>query len=168
MRFDKKSRKIRTKKKNKKKTSSTGLPFWVYLLLGLIFLAFFYFVLFGGHKKQLRRVLQEKILEDMDRICAAAILFYQNNNRYPTDLEGISVLIAGPPETSGSEPEASAPGYLKVKPSDPWGSPYLFKGTAKGDKMVLVCRGADRKEGGTGDNADVIRQGCKSTGLPPP
>ncbi len=166
MRFDKKSRKIRIKKKKKKK-SSAGLPFWVYPLVGLIFLAFFYFVLFGGHKKQLRRIQQEKIREDMDRICAAGILFFQEHGRYPTDQEGLSALIAERSGSSDSELSEPAAGSLNSLPNDPWGTPYFYKGDAKGDHITLVCRGADRKQGGTGDAADVIREGCKSTGLSP-
>ncbi len=165
MRFDKKSRKIRTKKKKKK--SANSVSFWVYLAVGLLFFAFFYFILYGGHKKQLRKTQQEKIREDMDRICSAARLFYQDNGRYPTNTEGLGVLIRDPEGTTGSANRPGRAGTLDKLPLDPWGMPYRYLGSSSGDPPTLLSFGSDKAEGGTGDAEDVIRKGCTVTGLPP-
>ena len=92
MRFDKRSRKLRVKKKKGGKAFRTTASFWGYLVLGLILLGGFYFLLYGAHKKGLRRVRQEKIQEDFDRICAAAILYSEDHGTFPSSDEGIAAV----------------------------------------------------------------------------
>jgi general secretion pathway protein G len=49
--------------------------------------------------------------------------------------------------------------YLQAEvPPDPWGTPYVYRqpGSA-GKDYDLVSLGADRRSGGTGDDADIVR-----------
>jgi general secretion pathway protein G len=165
MRFNKRSRKIRIKKK-KKKSSIKPSSFLGYLALGMLLLGLFYFVLYRGHEKQLRRIRQEKIQEDFDRICAAVILRYQDHGTYPSDEQGIGVLVKTGDQPSASDDPAGSSGYLERLPLDPWQNPYTFRGSQRADEITLICWGADGMQGGTGEAADVIRQGCRSTALP--
>ena len=163
MRFDKRSRKINKKKKKKKHT--TRMSFWWYLLIGLLFIAFYYFILYQGHEKELDKIQSEKIREDMDKICYALILYYQENDRYPSAKEGLSALISTQKETPVSDGQSSSGSYLERIPKDPWGIPYGYKPSTNNNTATLFCWGADRMPGGTGEAADVIREGCRPAGL---
>ena len=165
MRFNKRSRKIRIKKK-KRKNSIKASSFLGYLALGVLLLGLFYFVLYRGHEKQLRRIRQEKIQEDFDRICAAVILRFQDQGTYPSDEQGIAGLVKKGGQPSASDSPAQSSGYLERLPLDPWQNPYAYRGSERADEITLICWGADGMQGGTGEAADVIRQGCRSTTFP--
>ena len=165
MRFDKKSRKIRVKKKKRKNSRSTA-SFFGYVAFALVLLGLFYFLLYSGHKKGLRRIRQEKIQEDFDRICAAAILHAQEHGTFPSTEQGIAALVrkvVNPPAPGGS---SVSTGALERMPLDPWRTPYAYRGSARADEITLISWGADGMQGGTGEAADVIRKGCRSTALP--
>ena len=40
-------------------------------------------------------------------------------------------------------------------PTDPWGHPYLYQAGQNGASFQIKTLGADAKEGGTDENADV-------------
>ncbi len=168
MRFDKRSRKIRVKKKKKKtkRQAKSSASFWGYGVLALVLLGGFYFLLYSSHQKGLRRIRQEKIQEDFDRICAAVILYEQDHGICPSTEQGIAVLLkrAVKPPAPGKAPVAD--GTLERIPLDPWRNPYAYRGSPKADGITLICWGADGRQGGAGEAADVIRQGCRSTALP--
>jgi general secretion pathway protein G len=165
MRFDKRSRKIRVKKK-RKKNAIKPWSFLGYLALGLLLLGLFYLVLYRGHERQLRRIRQEKIQEDFDRICAAVILHFQDHGTYPSTEQGIAVLVKKENQPSAPGDPAAISGTLQRVPLDPWQTPYAYRGSERADEITLICWGADGMKGGTGEAADVIRQGCRSTALP--
>ena len=163
MRFNKKSRKIRTKKKKTRKSGSYS--FWGFLIAGFLLLGGFFFLLYSGHMKQVKKIHQFKIQEDMDRICVAAILFFQDHGRYPTTPEGIALLRSDRMPSSHSQPPSSRTGYIERVPRDPWRNPYIYKGPHDGIPLMLISLGADGKQGGTGEAADIIQERCSSTGL---
>lgn len=163
MRFDKRSRKIR---KKKKKTQTTTASFLGYLAFGIVLLALFYLLLYRGHEKQLRRIHQEKIQEDFDRICSALILYFQEHGVYPSNDQGLGVLIRKADESSESGEPTVSLGSLERVPLDPWGNPYAYRTSERADEITLISWGADGTQGGSGESADVIRQGCRSTALP--
>ena len=165
MRFDKRSRKIRVKKK-KKKSSIKASSFVGYLALGVLILGLFYFVLYRGHQKQLVRIREDKIQEDFDRICAALILRFQDHGTYPSNEQGLAELVGKADQPAASGDSAGSGGYLERIPLDPWRNPYVYRGSEKADGITLICWGADGIQGGAGEAADVIRQGCRSTALP--
>lgn len=87
------------------------------------------------------------------RAIGTALEFYRlDNSTYPSTEQGLAALVTQPngyPEAKNWNPE----GYLPRIPVDPWGEPYVY--TNAGTKFDIYSYGADRKEGGTGFNADI-------------
>lgn len=164
MRFNKRSRKIRSKRK-KTISRRTG-SFLAYLALAGVVLGGFYYLLYIAHEKGLRKVRQEKIQEDFDRICTAAILYAQDCGAFPTTEQGIHALLKQRLDPSAAGTAPGCTGTLESPPTDPWQNPYAYRGATSADEIVLVCWGANGAQGGTGEAADVLRQGCRSTPLP--
>lgn len=170
MRFDKRSRRIRPKRKKKaagKNRPSAGVPFWIYLAGGLALLGVFYFAIYRSHETQLRKSRREKIREDMDRICTAAILHFQAHGRYPATLE--ELLSPQAPDNQGAESDLHpADRLLERLPVDPWGRPYVYRAPEGEAPLALISWGQDGEPGGRGEAKDVIREGCRSSGLGEP
>ena len=166
MRFNKASRKIRIKKKKKKKPV-ISTSFVVYLLIGAALLFILYLAVINKHGQKLQDIKQEKISKDMDRICLAALLYFQDYGEYPLSDRGTIFLTKAylKKETDKTDPAAEG-GFLEKILADPWGNPYTYEYSTKENAIILRCRGADGKPGGTGEAADVIRQGCPPTILP--
>ncbi len=78
-----------------------------------------------------------------------------DNGQYPSTQQGLSALWEMPtvdPPTNWRGP------YLrKPVPNDPWGVPYMFvsPGTVNPTTYDLQSYGADKKPGGTGEDADI-------------
>ena len=75
--------------------------------------------------------------------------FYYEHNRFPASLDE---LVNKPADVD------AANWNPMVRPKDlidPWGRPYLYKCPGSHDKYDLYSLGADGREGGTGDDADV-------------
>src|SRR5687767_12789728 len=61
---------------------------------------------------------------------------------YPTGQEGLQVLVEGR--------------YIRRLPNDPWGNPYRYVTPGdSGRPFSIRSLGADGREGGTGENADI-------------
>lgn len=73
---------------------------------------------------------------------------------YPSTEEGLEALWQAPP---GKEGLWNGPYINGPIPKDPWGTPYVYRcpGELNREKYDLYSLGADRKEGGTGINADL-------------
>ncbi|HEV8262436.1 MAG TPA: type II secretion system major pseudopilin GspG [Burkholderiales bacterium] len=71
---------------------------------------------------------------------------------YPTDQEGMRALVEPP---AGSE-RWNGP-YLKNREAltDPWGNPYRYRFPGEHGEYDLFSLGADAKDGGEGNNADI-------------
>lgn len=94
-----------------------------------------------------RTVAQSQIEEFM----AALDNFYVDVGRYPTTEEGLDALRNKPT----SAHKWNGPYLKKEIPLDPWGNPYVYHSPGKNGGFDIVSYGADGKEGGEGDNADV-------------
>ncbi len=164
MRFNKKSRKIRIKKK--KQNLKARASFWGYAALAVLLLGVFYFFLYASHQKGLRRIRQEKIQDDFDRICAAAILYFQEHGTFPSTGQGLAGLVGKAAEPIAAGNPGIRTGILERVPLDPWRNPYEYRGSRHADEITLICWGADGRQGGNGEAADVVRKGCRSTALP--
>ena len=72
--------------------------------------------------------------------------------RYPTESEGLKALVENP----GNMPNWNGP-YLKKKemPKDPWGFDYQYRFPGEHGNFDIWSLGADNREGGEGENADV-------------
>lgn len=72
--------------------------------------------------------------------------------RYPTQQEGLQALMVQPAGVANW----NGP-YLKTKDSltDPWGNPYQYKLPGTHGDYDLYSQGADGRDGGDGENADI-------------
>lgn len=77
--------------------------------------------------------------------------FYLDVGRFPSVEEGVSSLYFDQTGISGW-----AGPYLKsAVPSDPWGKDYQYRSPGRIAPYEVFSYGADGKEGGQGENADI-------------
>lgn len=99
---------------------------------------------------------RQRIESDFGTICSAADGFKLDTGRYPTQSEGLVILLpngGGFPTPRTTNPK----GYLKSIPIDPWGRPYVY--IAWDTDFRVLTYGANGIPGGTGDDEDV--SGCE-------
>jgi len=73
--------------------------------------------------------------------------FYTSYDRFPTNEEGLGVLI---------KPSEEFPnGLLSFLPEDPWGHAYEYVSPGRAAAFDIVSYGADHREGGTGADKDL-------------
>ena len=77
--------------------------------------------------------------------------FFVDVGRYPATQEGLKALrvtIEGTDAWKGP--------YLKKDvPSDPWGHAYVYRSPGRSGGYEIISHGADGREGGEGENADI-------------
>ncbi len=80
---------------------------------------------------------------------------YLDMGRYPTTEEGLRALYY-PPEQEGEK--WHGPYSKKPVTNDPWGRPYVYEcpGTHSALPYEVMSYGREGKEGGEGDDADII------------
>jgi general secretion pathway protein G len=85
----------------------------------------------------------------------AVVQFHMDTGRWPTETEGLSVLINKPSDAT-NWPQG---GYLEVTdlPKDGWGRDFIFQlAPESGKPFVIKSLGADGQEGGEGYDADLL------------
>ena len=85
-----------------------------------------------------------KVKNDIMALEGALDLYKLDNGRYPSNSEGLKILI--------NEKENT---YLKRLPLDPWGNAYQFDNPGKNNKIDIYSYGADQKPGGSGIDKDI-------------
>jgi general secretion pathway protein G len=90
---------------------------------------------------------------DIKGIGVALDLFLLDTGHYPTEQEGLAVLVERP--NNGAEWHGP---YLKSKrvPLDPWVRPYIYHFPGQHGDYDLFTFGADNAPGGAGENQDVV------------
>jgi len=84
----------------------------------------------------------------------AVAQFKMDTGRYPTEEEGLNVLIEQPSDVKGYQPG----GYLDSTdlPTDAWGNEFVYIAYPESGKpYVVVSYGADGQEGGEEYDADL-------------
>jgi general secretion pathway protein G len=78
-------------------------------------------------------------------------LYHLEMGRYPTEEEGLKALVEPAQAEGWSGP------YLKNREAltDPWHHPYVYRIPGEHGEYDLYSLGADGKEGGEKDNADI-------------
>jgi general secretion pathway protein G len=71
--------------------------------------------------------------------------------RYPSTQDGLKALRAKP---EGAE-KWKGPYLKKEIPLDPWGQAYVYREPGRSGGYEIVSYGADGREGGEGENADI-------------
>lgn len=73
--------------------------------------------------------------------------------RYPTTSEGLEALLTQPSDADGW----NGPYLKKVEiPLDPWSHPYQYRSPGEHGDYDLFSYGADKAEGGEGEDADIV------------
>lgn len=91
---------------------------------------------------------------DLQSVGNALDLYKLDNYSYPSTDQSLQALVSKPsgyPEASNWNPA----GYLKKIPLDPWGKEYLYLSPGAEQDFDLFSLGADGREGGEGNNADI-------------
>jgi general secretion pathway protein G len=100
----------------------------------------------------LARAKAQRAKSDLRTLAGAVDSFYGQNSRFPTNQEGLKVLV-GP--------------YIQVLQNDPWGRPYLYVQPGRGGMpFEIVTYGADGREGGTGADADLTNNDADVVAAP--
>jgi general secretion pathway protein G len=88
----------------------------------------------------------------IDGFSKALDLYFIDAGRYPSTAEGLDALVRKP----GSAAGWNGP-YLKSDkvPADPWGNRYNYRSPGEHGKYDLYSYGADGKDGGSGNDADI-------------
>lgn len=88
----------------------------------------------------------------IDNFAKSLDLYFLDNGRYPTSSEGLDALIHQPAASNSWRGP-----YLKSDklPADPWGASYNYRSPGEHGKYDVYSYGADGREGGAGDAADV-------------
>lgn len=88
------------------------------------------------------RAAVTKARADIATLEQAIEMYRLDNMRYPTMEEGLQALMAG--------------NFLRRLPNDPWNRAYAYAAPGPDGKPFLVSSlGADGREGGDGENADI-------------
>ena len=90
----------------------------------------------------------------MNNIANALDLYRLDNGHYPSTQQGLEALVSKPsgsPEPRNYNPDA----YLKSVPEDPWNNEYQYISPGAEHPYNLYSYGADGREGGEGDAADI-------------
>ena len=123
----------------------------VILILGLL-AAFVVPNIVGAGDKAKR----DLVCSQMHSIANALDMFKMDNGMYPDTEEGLKALVSNP--DSDKYPAYSNKPYMKRVPKDSWGQPIQY--VKNGNNFDLISFGADRKEGGEGDGADIRYSQC--------
>lgn len=87
------------------------------------------------------RLLQ--VRQDLHQITAALGIFRIDHGYYPTEREGLELLVRE--------------GLLPRTPKDPWSNAYLYSRVGSDSTHYRIrSLGADGREGGSGLNADIV------------
>jgi len=98
------------------------------------------------------RAMVTKAKADIATLEQAIETYRLDNLDFPADLQA---LVAAPPGLAS--PDRYRPGgYVRRLPQDPWGQPYQYRRqSTRGGQFDVFSYGADRKEGGEGNDADL-------------
>ncbi|TQV63398.1 MAG: type II secretion system protein GspG [Sulfurovum sp.] len=109
---------------------------------------------FDGAKKDLVCVQMKSVASMLDT-------FHLHNDKYPDTEEGLEALKSNPDE--GKYSNYASGGYMKEKetPKDSWQTPFTYISTGK--EFDLISLGADKKEGGEAENADIYFSKCSQS-----
>ncbi|MGE3745887.1 MAG: type II secretion system major pseudopilin GspG [Sphingomonadaceae bacterium] len=73
---------------------------------------------------------------------------------YPPVVDGLQALVTVPAGL-GNAARYRSGGYIKRLPDDPWGNAYQYAFPGRHGPFDIYSLGADGREGGEGENADI-------------
>lgn len=87
----------------------------------------------------------------IENFATALDSYYIDVGRYPNTQEALKALRTKP---EGVE-KWNGPYLKKEVPMDPWGAAYVYRAPGRNGGYEIVSYGADGREGGEGENADI-------------
>lgn len=124
----------------------------VILILGILAAAVVPKVVGAGDKAKV-----DLVCVNMKGAANALKMFKLDNGMYPETEEGFEALISNPDADKYSNYASSA--YLEKLPIDSWKNKMVYIKT--GNSFDIISYGADKREGGTDEYADIKYSGCK-------
>ena len=123
------------------------------LLVVLVILGLLAGVVAPNVIKYLGRAKTDTARVQIEQLDHALEQFYLDNGRYPTNEEGLGVLVSPPSQVGNWH----GPYLKKGVPKDPWGHPYIYRtpGQNSHGPYDLYSLGRDGQEGGTDEDADI-------------
>ena len=102
--------------------------------------------------KSLERAKSDTARVQVEKLASILDLYRLDLGQYPSEQAGLTALVEAP---AGIE-RWNGP-YLKNREAliDPWGRPYLYRSPGEHSEYDLYSLGADGKDGGEGNNADL-------------
>jgi len=96
---------------------------------------------------------------NMKSVSDALDMFKVDNGEYPTTEEGLKALLQNP--DAEKYKNYSQKGYLgnQNTPKDPWGGEFIY--TNDNSVVEIISLGADKKDGGDGENKDIRYSECQ-------
>ena len=97
------------------------------------------------------------IRQDYNQLAISLEQYLSDNIWLPSSDQGLEALLH-PTDIPPKPRNFKSNGYIKKLPIDPWGIPYIYTGPAFAGvqgRFSILTLGADGKEGGKDDNADI-------------
>jgi general secretion pathway protein G len=110
-----------------------------------------------AHRSAGEKAKRDLVCTQMSSVSQALKMFRLDNGAYPDTEEGLQALLHNP--DPDKYPNYSTQPYLEQLPKDSWRNPFTYLKTEKG--FELISFGADRKEGGEGEGADIYFSQCR-------
>ncbi len=122
------------------------------IMIVLAILASLIAILAGQISARMKKAKINQAKIQIGEISKALDMYYTDCNSYPTSAEGLGALVTQPSSCSQWGPDP----YLRRAPKDPWNSEFVYE--SQGSNFTIISLGADKKEGGSGENADISSQ----------
>ena len=100
------------------------------------------------------RAMVEKARADVGQLESALEMYRLTMQRYPSLDEGLDALV-NPPADARLAARFPEGGFINRLPEDPWGNPYQYLIPGEHGRFDVWSMGADGREGGEGDDADI-------------
>lgn len=84
---------------------------------------------------------------EIAKMSQALETFYAAHDRYPSNDEGLEILVTGT--------EAFPDGLLNKVPTDPWKNAYQYNSPGRSGPFEVICLGTDGREGGEKAARDI-------------
>jgi general secretion pathway protein G len=146
--------------KNRMHTSHTRSGFTlIEIMIVIIILGFLAALVMPNLMGQSEKAKKKIACIQMKTIQNSLKEFKLQYGTYPTAKEGLQALIKNPDPKK--YPDYPRGGFLdsKTVPKDPWGGRYIYLNN--GEEIDIVSLGADKKEGGKGESADIYLSQCQ-------
>jgi general secretion pathway protein G len=100
------------------------------------------------------RARVEKARADIASLETALETYRLDNLVFPREQDGLQALVTAPAGLTRPERYRQG-GYVKRLPEDPWGAAYQYRYPGRRGAYDVFSYGADGREGGEGDDADI-------------